>query len=122
MSGTADANLVVATINPEDALHERARSHLAGHPRLLIPFSVGIELLFVARNHGRQYLELIEAAHERFEIEGLDVLRTAAEALDTGEVPTVLDAVHLSDALHRRGALHTADERLLRTAFPTQRF
>lgn len=122
MSGTADANLIIAAINEQDALHARAQAHLARHAELLVPFSVGIELLFVARKHGRQYLELIEMANERFEVEGIGVLRTAAEALDTGEVTTVFDAVHLADALHRHGALHTADQVLHRSAFPTEPF
>lgn len=53
---------------------------------------------------------------------GIEVLRTAAEALGTGEITTVFDAVHLADALHRHGALHTADQALQRSAFPTESF
>jgi hypothetical protein len=55
-------------------------------------------------------------------MEGRDVLYTAAEALDSGEVPSVFHEVHLADAYRRGGCLHTADEALLRTAFPTTRF
>ncbi|HVL46943.1 MAG TPA: hypothetical protein VM889_00120 [Candidatus Thermoplasmatota archaeon] len=82
---------------------------------------MALELLFVARRHGRQHLEFVEAARELFETESLEVVRTAAEALDMGGVPTVFDARQLANALRRRGALHAADERLLGTAFPTQR-
>jgi len=55
-------------------------------------------------------------------LEGRDVLYTAAEALDSGEIPTVFDAVHLADAFRRDESLHTADGKLLRTPFTTKRF
>lgn len=87
-----------------------------------MPFSVGLELLFVAKRFSMGFVQSLGAAEAFFELEGRDVLYTAAEALDSSEVATVFDAVHLADAFHRRGALHTADERLLQTAFPTVRF
>ena len=106
MTDTADLNLVLAVIKPSDALQARAVRHLRRTGRLLVPFSVGVELLFVARRFGLGCVESLGAA----------------EALDSGEVETVFDAVHLADAFHRSGSLHTADRRLLRTAFPTVRF
>ena len=122
MTDTADLNLVLARILPQDALHLRAKRHIEKTGRLLAPFSVGMELLFVASRFDFTCVEALGAAEAHFDVEGRDVLYAAAEALDTREVPTVFDAVHLADALHRSGALHTPDERLLRTAFPTQRF
>lgn len=122
MTDTADLNLVLAVIKSEDALRERAARHLQSGSRLRIPFSVGLELLFVAKRFRMGSVVSLGAAEAHFDLDGRDVLYTAAEALDSGEVPTVFDAVHLADAFHRGGALHTADERLLRTAFPTVRF
>lgn len=119
MSDTADANLVLAAIRDGDALHQRARLHLARHSRLLVPFAVGIELLHVARKRGVPLLPLIMEADERFEIEGRDILLAAARSVDEKIIPTVFDAVHVADARHRGAALHTADERLLRAGFPT---
>ncbi len=66
-------------------------------------------------------VEPLGVAEAHFDREARDVLYTAAEALDSGEVPTVFDAFHLADAFHRGGALHTPDERLLRTVFATVR-
>lgn len=122
MTDTADLNLVLARILPRDSLHERAKRHLGETGRLLAPFSVGMELLFVAARFGGTRVEALGAAEAHFDVEGRDVLYAAAEALDTGEVPTVFDAIHLADAMHRGGRLHTADERLHRTAFPTAPF
>lgn len=67
-------------------------------------------------------MESLGAAESHFALEGRKVLYTAAEALDSGEVQTVFDAIHLADAFHRGTALHTADARLLKTPFPTVRF
>ena len=122
MSGTADANLVLAAINPDDALHARATRHLAAHRDVVVPYSVGIELLLIAKKHKLGHVELLAAAEERFTLENADVLYTAAEALDAREVGTVFDAVHLADAFHRKEALHTADKALVRSAFPTEPF
>lgn len=122
MSGTADANLVLAAINPGDALHLRAMRHLDAHRSLAVPFSVGLELLLIAKKHGLSHVELLAAAEERFTLENADVLYTAAEALDAKEVGTVFDAVHLADAFHRGEKLHTADAALLKSAFPTEPF
>src|SRR6267143_2391401 len=55
-------------------------------------------------------------------LEGRDVLYTAAEALDSGEIPTVFDAVHLADAFRRDESRHTVDGKLLRTSFTTKHF
>lgn len=122
MTDTADLNLVLARILPHDPLHERARRHLARTGRLLAPFSVGLELLFVATRFKLTCVEALGAAEGHFGLEGRAVLYAAGEALDSREVRTVFDAVHLADALHRNGHLHTADERLQRTAFPTEPF
>jgi predicted nucleic acid-binding protein len=122
MRDTADLNLVLARILPRDALHKRATRHLARHGRLVIPTSVGLELLFVAARFNVTRVEALGAAEAHFDLENRDTLYTAAEALDTGEVPTVFDAMHLADALHRGGRLHTADKRLAATAFPTSGF
>jgi len=122
VTDTADLNLVLAVIKRKDALRSRAVRHLRSRGRLLMPFSVGLELLFVAKRFSMGFVQSLGAAEAFFELEGRDVLYTAAEALDSSEVATVFDAVHLADAFHRRGALHTADERLLQTAFPTVRF
>ncbi len=122
MTDTADLNLVLALIKPSDALRDRAVRHLRSRGRLLLPFSVGMEFLFVAKRFGIGSVESLGAAEGHFDLERRDVLYTAAETLDSREVATVFDAVHLADALHRGGSLHTADKKLLRTAFPTERF
>jgi hypothetical protein len=122
VTDTADLNLVLAVVKSSDALRERALRHLRTHGRLLVPFSVGLELLFVAKRFHLGFVESLGAAEAHFDVEGRDVLYTAAEALDSGEIPTVFDAVHLADAFRRGGSLHTADGKLLRTSFPTKRF
>lgn len=122
MTDTADLTLVLAAIVPGDALPQRAGRHLQRSPRLLIPFSVGVELLFVAKRFDLGFVQSLGAAEARFDLESRDLLYTAAEALDAGDVGTVFDAVHLADALHRGGKLHTADRALLATAFPTEGF
>ena len=122
MNDTADLNRVLALIKPSDALRRRARRHVEDHGRLLIPFSVGLELLFVAKRFHLGFVESLGAAEAHFDLERRDILYTAAETLDSGEISTVFDAVHLADAFHREGSLHTADDELLRTSFPTTRF
>ncbi|HLE46736.1 MAG TPA: hypothetical protein VI818_00450 [Candidatus Thermoplasmatota archaeon] len=122
MNETADLNLVLALILPEDALKRRATAHVAHRSKLQMPFSVGLELLFVATKHSLRHVLALGAAEAHFEVERREVLYTAAEALDSGDAPSVFDAVHLADALHRGGSLHTADERLHGTPFPTTPF
>jgi predicted nucleic acid-binding protein len=122
VTDTADLNLVLAMVKPRDALHTRALRHLKGHARLLIPSSVAVELLFVAKRFRLGYVESLGAAEAPFDLENRRVLYTAAETLDSGEVKTVFDAVHLADSFHRGASLHTADRRLLRTPFPTVPF
>lgn len=121
MTDTADLNLVLGAVRPDDALHARAADRARGTP-LTVPFSVGIELLFVAKRFKLGHREAIAATEALFEVERREVLYTAADALDEGDVKTVFDAVHLADALHRGGALHTADAELLATEFPTRGF
>ncbi|MBW3581488.1 MAG: hypothetical protein KY455_00160 [Euryarchaeota archaeon] len=119
---TADLNLVLAAVLPDDALHERAEAHLQRGPRLLVPFSVGIELLLVCGRFGLPRKEALGLVEERFDVERPEVLYSAARSLDLGKMTTTFDAVHLADALHRRGALHTADQRLLDSPWPTVPF
>ena len=121
MTDTADLNLVLAVIKPMDALRGRALRDLRSRGRLLVPFSVAIELLFVAKRFRMGFVQSLGATEAYFDIENRDVLYTAAEALDAGEIETVFDAVHVADAFHRGAAIHTADEALLRTVFPTIR-
>jgi predicted nucleic acid-binding protein len=122
MTGLADACLVIAALQEEDALHERAARHLAREGRLVVPLSAGIELLLGAHRRGRRCVEVLAVCEDAFELESRDVLMTAARALDDGSVKGVFDAVHLAEALHRGTALHTADAALLRTRFPTAPF
>lgn len=122
MTDTADLNLVLAVIKPADALRDRALRHLRSRGRLTVPFSVALELLFVAKRFRFGFVESLGAVEAHFDLEHREVLYTAAEALDSGEVSIVFDAVHLADAFHRGGALHTADRGLLRTSFPTVSF
>ena len=122
MTDTADLNLVLAVIKRSDALRPRALRHLRSRGRLLIPFSVAVELLFLSKRFRMGFVESLGAAEAFFDVESRDILYTAAEALDSGEVATVFDAIHMADAFHRGGALPTADEQLHRTAFPTVRF
>jgi hypothetical protein len=122
MTDTADLNLVLARILPGDALHDRAKHHLKRVGRLLVPFSVGVELLFVASRFRFTCVEAIGAVEAHFEVEGRNVLYTAGEALDAKEIPTVFDAIHVADALHRDARLHTADKKLVASVYPTREF
>lgn len=121
MSELADANLVYALLGPEDALHTRAKRHV-GARRLVIPCSVGIELLVGAHRRGVELVPFILEVDRLFEVEELDRLLTAARVLDEGSLRGVFDALHAAEAYHRPGRLHTADERLLRSGFPTVPF
>lgn len=121
MTGLADADLVAAIVKSKDHLKARATKHLAT-VQVRVPFSVGIELLFVAKKHGIAYVDFLGAASVHFDVDNIDVLLTAAEALDAGEIGTVFDAVHAAQALLDGVTLHTTDRRLLASPFPTQRF
>lgn len=121
MTGFADANLVLAAINPQDGLHARAKRHL-GSTRLTVPFSVGIELILIARKKGYAPDELLDVADLHFELAERDLLFTAADALVEGEVATTFDAIHLAAAFRAGTSLHTADAKLLRSHFPTVAF
>lgn len=122
MAALADLNLVLATIKEEDALKRRAEKWLASNGPARMTFATGIELLLWCRKHRLHYVDHVDRAIERFETEGTEVLRTAAQALQDGAVRSPFDAVHLSEALHRGMPLVTADEALWRTKFPTERF
>lgn len=119
--GLADADLVAAIVKPTDHLKRRAEAHLRKFA-LTVPFSVGIELLFVAKKHGISYVDFLGAASTHFDIDRVDVLLAAAEALDNGEIGTVFGAVHASQALLDGIRLHTTDAKLLASAFPTSTF
>ncbi len=119
MNGSADTNLVLALINADDALHERARRHVATAGRLRMPLSVGIELLQVARKKDLPALELLGHAARDFDVDQLDLLAIAAKSMARGEVTSPMDAVHLADAFLHGTPLHTADRKLQKTAFPT---
>lgn len=121
MSGLADADLVLAVIKDSDHLKQRALAHLAMND-VKVPFSVGIELLFVAPRFGQSRMDLVGAMSRHFPIESKAVLFAAAEALDAGEVATVFDAVHASQALLDGTTLHTTDKALLAGPFPTTPF
>lgn len=121
-AGLADLNLVLARILPDDDLHERARHRVAEADTLVVPFPVGLELLFVAHRWGLGRVEALGAADAHFDVERADVLYTAAEALDAGEISTVFDAVHCAEALHRDTPLVTADESLHGAPYPTEAF
>lgn len=122
MSGIADASLVVAFLKPTDALHERAKRHVAKHPRLVVPLSVGLELLIIAPKHGIPPDDLVDVVEQAFVLEHRDLLVDAAHAMTEGAIPTAFDAVHAVEAMHRGTTLHTADAKLLRSEYPTTAF
>ncbi|MGB0652096.1 MAG: hypothetical protein ACPGQL_02750 [Thermoplasmatota archaeon] len=113
----ADADLVTAILKPTDHLKARAEAHLALHD-VVVPFSVGIELLFVARKHGVPCRDWIAAATRHFDVERADILLAAARALDLEQVGTVFDAVHAASALQDDGRLHTTDRKIRASGFP----
>lgn len=121
MTDYADADLVSAIVKDRDHLKLRAEHHLRHHS-VRVPFSVGIELLFIAPKMGLRYRDFVGAATQHFEVERSKVLLTAAEALDEGEVKTVFDAVHAAQALADGVRLVTTDQKLLKSAFPTAAF
>jgi PIN domain nuclease of toxin-antitoxin system len=117
----ADLNLVLATIKEEDALKRRAEQYVAKNPAVMT-LATGIELLLWCRKHRLHYVDYLDRAVALFDAEGVEVLLTAAQALQDGIVTSPFDAVHLSEALHRGTVLATADEALWKTRFPTERF
>jgi hypothetical protein len=121
MTDLADTDLVVAVVKTSDHLKRRAELHLRHHA-VTVPFSVGIELLFVAKKHGVPYVDFLGAATAHFDLERAPVLLAAAEALDAGEIATVFDAVHASQALLDGVRLHTTGRKLLASPFPTASF
>ena len=108
----ADTNLVIAVIRERDALKERAETWLRRNPVPTVPYSVGLELLLIAKKRGFTRVGILGAACRRLRMERLDVLLAAAEMLDTGEVSGTFDAVHLAEAMHAETTLVTADEAL----------
>lgn len=122
MSDTADASLVFAVLSPDDALHARALGHLSRSPDLTVPLTVSIEILHGAHRRGLGLVPLLMRMDREFQIEAKTLLLVAAQAVDEGRVNGVFDALHAADAVARGGRLHTADERLLRSGFPTVPF
>lgn len=119
----ADLNLVLAVIQEQDALKARGERFLAGADLPpVVPFAVGIELLLWCRKRGAAYVPAVTACAYHFELEQAEVLLTAAQALERGEVRSPFDAVHLAEAFLAGVPLVTADERLWRTRYPTARF
>jgi predicted nucleic acid-binding protein len=121
MTDTADLNLVLAIILPQDRLKSRTEAHLASGKRLLVPLTVGIELIAVAHKHGLRPVEAVGAVTGRFEVEKKELLFAAAQAIESGEL-TTFDALHAADAYIRGVRLHTADKKLRESAFPTTGF
>jgi hypothetical protein len=122
MTDTADLNLVLAQILPEDGLKARAQTHLRSQPRLVVPYSVGIELLLVALKMGLGPVASIGAAAAWFEVERKETLFAAAYALESGELTSPFDALHVADAYVRGVRLHTADRALIHSHYPTVPF
>ncbi len=119
MVGSADANLLLAAVDPQDALHARARSHIHAHGRLRASVPAVLEAFIVLRRRGASLQALVARLNEHFDLDDAGSLQTAAWALDKGLLRTPFDAYHAADA-HRRGEpLHTADQELLASAFPT---
>lgn len=118
MAGSADANLLLAAIEPSDALHARAVAHLSKVGRLRASHAAVLETMMVLHRRGRQ-TSLVLMLEKHFDLDNREVLRSAADALDRGLVKTPFDAYHLADALARGEPLHTADKELLVSAFPT---
>lgn len=71
---------------------------------------------------GVGYVDFVGAASTHFDIDRVDVLLAAAEALDKGEIGTVFDAVHACQAMVAGTELHTTDAKLLASPFPTVPF
>lgn len=122
MAGSADANLLIAFAHEDDALHARARSHVAQVGRLRASVPATLEAFVVQRRHGRPQQELLARLSQHFDLDEEATLWVAARALDESLVATPFDAYHLADAHVGRSHLHTSDQRLLRTEFPTVPF
>lgn len=122
----ADLNLVLAVLKGQDALKSRAEAYVknVGVP-VVVPYSVGIELLFWCRKHGENYLDAMALCVKNFVVEKADPLLTAAHALQNEKLTSPFDAVHLAEAFHAGTSLATADEKLQRKAagrYPVEPF
>src|SRR5687768_15657527 len=95
----ADLSLVLALIKVDDALKQRAHDHMRGRPRMVMPLSVGIELLVIARRDGIDPVAAVGACQAWFDVEGSDLLATASQLIVDGDARTPFDAVHLATAL-----------------------
>ncbi len=122
MAGSADANLLVASVYADDALHTRATAHLQRVDRLRATVPAVLEAFIAVRRKGGSQQALIADLAKRFDIEQQAVLETAARALDEGLIGTPFDAYHAAEALLRGERLHTADKELLASEFPTIRY
>jgi predicted nucleic acid-binding protein len=119
----ADLNLVLATIKENDSLGSRAAKFLEGTPVApVVPFAVGVELLFWCKKYGENHVHAMGACVRCFNVEKADVLLTAAHALQNEGLDSPFDAVHLAEALYAGVKLVTADEALHATKYPTRRY
>ena len=119
----ADLNFVLAVIKDEDALRRRAMKCISSAAsRPIVTFAVGIELLLWCRKYDAPPMDLVALMMAEFSVENGDVLATAAHAMQKEGLRSPLDAVHLAVAHQMGSTLLTADERLWKTKYPTERF
>lgn len=119
---SADANLLVAYALETDALHTRARHHMANVGRLRASSPAVLEAMTVIHRQRLRQGDFLAALADAFALDEPETFATAALALDKGILKTPFDAYHAADA-HLRGLpLHTADDELLKSAFPTKPF
>jgi predicted nucleic acid-binding protein len=122
LTGSADANLLVAYARPIDGLHARAQAHVAQVPRLRAGTLAVLEAFHVARRERVVLWDFLGALEQAFDIDELETLRAVAHAVDGGAIKTPFDAYHLLSALARGEPLHTADQELLASEYPTVAF
>src|SRR5687768_15087034 len=98
MSGSADANLLLAAISSVDALHQRAKSHLRRVGRLRASVPAVLEAMMVTWNRRGLQQQLLAELDLHFELDQRETLFAAALALDRGTLSTVHDAFHAAEA------------------------
>ena len=122
----ADLNFVLALLKSDDDLKQRAQAHVRKSPvPIVVPYSVGIELLFWCRKHGESYLDAMALCTKNFAVDKSDELLTAAHALQNENLDSPFDAVHVAEAFHAGTVLVTADEKLRKKAagrYPVEPF
>lgn len=120
--GHADLNFVIALIKEGDALTSRATKWLKANGQPRVTLATGIELLLWCRKHRLDPLDTVARVAVALPLEEPLVLATAASIMAEEGIKSPFDAIHLALALHRGEPLVTADERLWRTPYPTERF